>query len=199
MSAEVDFKALWNKEEAKDMPDTTELLKKAGSIKKMTRIKLITQTLILLVTVGVLLWAGFRIDHEQPTTIIGLLLMIVAIVSYLIVANQMLPMLLKSDLEGSSQEYLNQLIRIKRKNDFINKVMINIYFSLLSLGVFLYSLQFVAMMSSGWATFYYVMVFGWMGFSWFWSRPRGIKKKQKPLNDMIKKLEAVNGQLRDSE
>ena len=111
----------------------------------------------------------------------------------------MLPMLLKSDIEGSSQEYLNQLIRIKRKNEFINKVMINIYFSLLSLGLFLYSLQFVARMSTGWATFYYVMVFGWMAFSWFWSRPRGIKKKQKPLNDMIERLEAVNKQLKDSD
>jgi len=199
MSAEVDFKALWNKEEAKDMPDTKELLKKADRLKKLTRFKLIAQSLLLLATVAVLLFAGFRIDHVQVSTIIGLVLMIIAIVSYLIVANQILPMLFKSNIEGTSQEYLNQLIRIKRKNEFINKVMINIYFSLLSLGLFLYSLQFVAKMSTGWATFYYVMVFGWMAFSWFVSRPRGVKRKQKPLNDMIERLEAVNKQLKDSE
>lgn len=197
MSAEVDFKALWNKEEAKDMPDTKELLKKADRLRKLTRFKLIAQTLILLATVVVLLVVGFRIDNEQVTTMIGLVLMIIAIVSYLIVANQILPMLFKSNMEGTSQEYLNQLIRIKRKNEFINKVMINVYFSLLSLGLFLYGLQFVAKMSGGWATFYYVMTFGWMGFSWFWSRPRGVKKKQKPLNDMIERLEAVNKQLRE--
>jgi len=199
MSAEVDLKALWNKEEAKDMPDTKELLKKADRVRKLTRIKLITQTLILLATVAVLLTVGFRIDHEQVTTVIGLVLMIIAIVSYLAVANQLLPMLFKSDIGGSSQDYLNQLIRIKRKNEFINKVMINIYFGLLSLGVFLYSLQFVKRMSTGWEVFYYVMVFGWMGFSWFWSRPRGVKKKQKPLNDIIERLEAVNKQLGDSD
>ena len=108
MSAEIDFKALWNKEEAKDMPDTKELLKKADRVRKLTRIKLITQTLILLATVAVLLTVGFRIDHEQVTTVIGLVLMIIAIVSYLAVANQLLPMLFKSDIEGSSQDYLNQ-------------------------------------------------------------------------------------------
>jgi len=199
MSAEIDFKALWNKEEAKDMPDTKELLKKAGNIRKMTRIKLVTQSLILLATVIFLLWVGFRIDKAQPITIVGLVMIIVAIVSYLIVANQMLPMLLRSHIEDSSQEYLNQLIRIKRKNDFINKVMINIYFGLLCLGILLYSLQFTARMSTGWEIFYYTMTFGWIGFSWFWSRPRGIKKKQQPLLDMIARLEAVNKQLRDSE
>lgn len=197
MSAEIDFKALWNKEEAKDMPDTKELLRRADRVRKLTRIKLITQTLVLLATIAVLLSVGFNIDHEQLTTIIGLVFMVVAIISYLIVANQLLPMLFKSNMVGSSQEYLNQLIRIKRKNEFINKVMINIYFSLLSLGVFLYSLQFVARMSTAWATFYYVMVFGWMGFSWFWSRPRGIRKKQKPLNDIIERLESLNKQLRE--
>lgn len=195
MSAEIDFKALWNKEEAKDMPDTKELLRRADRVRKLTRIKLITQTLVLLATIAVLLSVGFNIDHEQLTTIIGLVFMVVAIISYLIVANQLLPMLFKSNMVGSSQEYLNQLIRIKRKNEFINKVMINIYFSLLSLGVFLYSLQFVARMSTAWATFYYVMVFGWMAFSWFVSRPRGVKKKQKPLNEMIEKLESLNKQL----
>ena len=197
MSAEVDFKALWNKEEAKDMPDTKELLKKADRLRKLTRFKLIAQTLVLSATIVILLFVGFRIDHEQVTTMIGLVLMIIAIVSYLVVANQILPMLFKSNVEGTSQEYLNQLIRIKRKNEFINKVMINVYFSLLSLGLFLYSLQFVARMSTAWATFYYVMVFGWMAFSWFVSRPRGIKRKQKPLNDMIERLEAVNAQLRE--
>jgi len=199
MSTEVDFKALWNKEEAKDMPDTKELLKKADRIRKLTRFKLVAQSLLLLATVAILLFAGFRIDHAQVTTMIGLVLMIIAIVSYLAVANQILPMLFKSDMEGSSQEYLNQLIRIKRKNEFINKVMINIYFSLLSLGLFLYSLQFVARMTTGWATFYYVMVFGWMAFSWFVLRPRGIKRKQKPLNDMIERLQAVSEQLNDSD
>lgn len=199
MNTEVDFKALWNKEEAKDMPDVGELLKKAASIRKITRTKLIVQSLILLATVIFLLCVGLNIDNKHVITMIGLILMVVAIVSYLVVANQMLPMLFKSDIEGSSQEYLDQLIRIKRKNDFINKVMINVYFSLLCLGILLYSLQFTARMSTGWEVLYYVMTFGWIGFSWFVSRPRGIKRKQQPLLDMIARLEEVNKQLRDSD
>jgi len=199
MSTEMDFKALWNKQSTSDMPDTKELFTKADGLKKRTRNKLIKLNLVLLATTAIMVYMWFNIDNEHLTTRIGLILIVLAIVSYLAVSNQIMPMLFKSDFEISSQEYLNQLIRIKRKEDFLNKVMINIYFTLLSAGLALYMLQFIARMSTAWAVTYVVLSFGWIAFSWFHLRPRGIKKKGKALNDMIERLEEVNGQLRDSD
>jgi Flp pilus assembly protein TadB len=196
MSTEMDFKALWNKQSTSDIPDTKELFSKADGIKKKTRNKLIGLNLVLLATVGIMVYMGFNIDNERLTTKIGLILIVVAMVSYLAVSNQIMPLLFKSDFETSSQEYLNQLIRIKRKQDFLNKVMINIYFILLAVGLALYMLQFVARMNVVWAVTYVVLTFGWIGFAWFYMRPRGIRKKAKALNDMIEKLEEVNRQLR---
>jgi len=199
MSTEMDLKALWNKQPTEDIPDTKELFGKADAIKKQTRNKLIKLNLMLLATTAFILYIGFNIDNEQTTTKIGIVLVVAAMVSYLIAYNQLIPMLFKSDMEGSSQEYLNQLIRIKRKHEFLNKVMINIYFALLSVGMALYMLQFALRMTHAWAIFWYTVTFAWIAFSWFYLRPRGIKKKLKPLNDMIARLEAVNGQLGDSE
>ncbi|WP_183575201.1 hypothetical protein HDF18_14705 [Mucilaginibacter sp. X5P1] len=199
MSTEMDFKALWNKQSTSDMPDTKALFTNADELKKKTRNKLIKLNLILLATTAIMVYMWFNIDNEHLTTRIGLILIVLAIVSYLAVSNQLMPMLFKSDFEMSSQEYLNQLIRIKRKEDFLNKVMINIYFTLLSAGLALYMLQFIARMNTAWALTYVVWTFGWIAFSWFYLRPRGIKKKGKALNDMIERLEEVNGQLRDSD
>jgi Flp pilus assembly protein TadB len=196
MSTEMDFKSLWNKQSTSDMPDTKELFSKADGIKKKTRNKLIGLNLALLVTTAIMVYMWFNIDNERLTTKIGLILIVVAMVSYLAVSNQIMPLLFKSDFETSSQEYLNQLIRIKRKQDFLNKVMINIYFILLAVGLALYMLQFVARMNVVWAVTYVVLTFGWIGFAWFYMRPRGIRKKAKALNDMIEKLEEVNRQLR---
>jgi hypothetical protein len=196
MSTEMDFKSLWNKQSTSDMPDTKELFSKADGIKKKTRNKLIGLNLVLLANVGIMVYMGFNIEHEHLTTKIGLILIVIAIVSYLIASNQIMPILFKTDFETSIQEYLDQLIRIKRKQDFLNKVMINIYFILLSAGLFLYMLQFVAKMSLIWGIVYFVLSFGWIAFAWFYMRPRGIKKKAKALNDMIEKLEEVNGQLK---
>jgi Flp pilus assembly protein TadB len=196
MSTEMDFKSLWNKQSTSDMPDTKELFSRADGIKKKTRNKLIGLNLVLLANVGIMVYMGFNIDHEQVTTKIGLILIVVAILSYLVVSNQIVPILFKTDFETSIQEYLDQLIRIKRKQDFLNKVMINIYFILLSAGLFLYMLQFVAKMSMMWGIVYFVLSFGWIAFAWFYLRPRGMKKKAKALNDMIEKLEEVNRQLK---
>ena len=195
MSTEMDFKALWNKQATIDVPDTKELFAKAARLKKITRNKLIGLNLVLAATAAIVIYVGFNVDNEQPTTKTGILLIILAIVSYLVAYNQLVPMLFKTDMQSSSHDYLNQLIIIKRKHDFLNKVMINIYFTLLSAGLFLYMLQFAMRMTPFWAIFWYVITFGWIAYSWFYLRPRGIKKKQKALNDTIAKLEDVNKQL----
>jgi len=199
MSAEIDLKALWNKQATSELPDSKELFEKADRLKKTTRNKLIGLNIVLLSTVVFIACVGFNIDHVKSVTITGIVLIAIAIISYLIVSNQIIPILFTSNLQTSSHEYLDQLIRIKRKQDFLNKVMINIYFVLLSAGIFLYSLQFSDRMDTRWEITYYTLTFGWIGFSWFYLRPRGVKKKQKPLNDMIAKLEAVNRQLEVSD
>jgi len=196
MSTEMDFKSLWNKEGTSDIPDTKELIEKAGDLKRTTRSKLIRLNLFLLATAVFMIYIGFNIDNEKLTTKIGIALMAVAMVSYLAVYNQLMPLLFKSDMQTSSHEYLNQLIQIKRKQDFLNKVMINIYFTLLSVGMLLYLLQFTVRMTIVGSILTYGLTFGWIGFSWFYLRPRGIKKKQVPLMEMITKLKAVDEQLK---
>ena len=197
MSTEMDFKSLWNKEGTSDIPDTKELIEKAGDLKRITRSKLIRLNLFLLATAVFIIYIGFNIDNEKLTTKIGIALMAVAMVSYLAVYNQLMPLLFKSDMQASSHEYLNQLIQIKRKQDFLNKVMINIYFSLLSVGMLLYLLQFTVRMTIVGSILTYGLTFGWIGLSWFYLRPRGIKKKQVPLMEMIAKLKAVDEQLEE--
>jgi len=199
MSDEVDFKALWNKEEAKNIPDTKDLLKKAASLRKAARLRLIIQSLVLSAVLALLLIVGFSINNRQLTTTIGLILMLVAIASYLVVSGQLLPMLYKSDIESSSSEYLSQLIRIKRKHEFLDKVMIDIYFSLLFTGIFLYMLQFAAKLGTVGALLCYVIILTCLAASWYYSRTREIKKSLKALNDTIKRLEAVNEQWHDND
>jgi hypothetical protein len=199
MNTEVDFKALWSKEEARDIPDTKELFKKAGNLRSAARIRLIVQSVVLLVVVAILVGVGFNIDHKQRTTTVGLVLMLAGIVSYLLVSGQLLPMLFKSDIDASSKEYLSQLIHIKRKYEFLDKIMVDIYFSLLLAGVVLFGLQFAARMSTIGKISYYGIVIVLLIVTWVYSKAREFRKTLKPLNDTIKRLEAVNEQLRDGD
>jgi hypothetical protein len=195
MSTEIDFKSLWNKQPATDMPDTKEIFAKAERLKRKTRCTLIFLNLGLIATSIIVIYVGLNVDHVMLTTKIGMALMVIGMISYLVAYNQFIPLVFNTEVESNSHDYLNKLIRIKRKEDFLNKVMINIYFILLSTGLFLYMIQFAAKMSTTWAVYYYILTFGWMAFACFYLRPCGIKKKQKRLNDIIARLESINGQL----
>jgi hypothetical protein len=199
MKTEMDFKALWNKQDTGLAPDTKELLSKAGSIKKRARNKLIVLNLVLLATIAFMLYVGFNIDKILLTTKLGIGLVIIAMLSYLVVYNQIMPMLFKDNWDADSHEYLRELIIIKRKRDFLNKVMINIYFTLLATGMFLYMNQFTVHDSVIGKVLSYGLTFGWIGFSWFYLRPRGVKRKEKPLIETIAKLEELNRQLESGE
>jgi hypothetical protein len=194
MNSEIDFKSLWNKQPANDMPDTKEIFAKADKLKRGTRCLLIAQNLTLTAASVLIIYVGWNIDHVKLITKIGAVLMVTGMISYLASYNQIIPIVFKSNIESNSHDYLNQLIRIKRKEDFINKVMINVYFTLLCVGLFLYMLQALTRMTILKGGGFFVITFACMAICWF-LQPRLTRKKRKTLNDIISKLQEVNKQL----
>jgi hypothetical protein len=98
----------------------------------------------------------------------------------------------------SSKEFLSHLIRIKRKNEFMDKVMVHIYFSVLFAGLFLYLLPLILHISILKAVLCSV-TFICLGLAWYYSKTREFKKLQNSLNNTINSLEAVSKQLNDTD
>lgn len=196
MKAQVDLKELWGKQESNERPDIAQLLQKAARIRKKFRLKLIIQTIGLIVSIVIMLTAGLSINNRQITTSIGLALMVSGVVAYLITTNQLLPILFKGNIGDSSQEYLNQLIRIQHKNEFMHKVMIHVYFCLLTVGLWLYLWQASKLLSTFNAILLYLVPSVCLAIAWMFAK-RCELKKISGLTDTIKKLESVNGQLLD--
>jgi len=202
MSTEIDFKSLWNKQPVDASPDIKEITAKAEKLRRYTARKLIIMNLILLGTVVFIIAINLNIHKEWLTTKIGIILMVTGMLLYLVVYNRMIPLLFKNNPDNSSQEYLNQLIAIKRKHAFLDTIMINIYFTFLSSGMLLYMVQFALRMKTigGIAYYgiaYYVVIVLWMAFAWFYLKPRDARKRQKKFGDMITRLEEVNKQLKE--
>lgn len=192
MKTEIDMKKLWQKQDAGEMPDIKMLYKKVDNIKRATRIRILIQNVILLTVSAIVLYVGFNIVHAKFTTKIGVVLMVVAMLTYLFVQNRLIPVLFKTNFASSTHEYLEQLISIKRREDFLNRVMIHIYFALLCIGIGLYFVQFVHTLLSG--VLLYGLTLAFLILSWF-LQPRGAKCRQKILLETIARLEEVNRQL----
>ncbi len=195
MSADIDFKALWNHEET-SVPDVKEIFKKAGQLNRKTRNKIWRANILLSLTVIFIMWVCWRYQPQMITTKIGIVLVIIAIASLLAATNQLLPLLFKANLETDSHQYLDQLIHIKHKQEFLNKTMLTVYFILLSSGIFLYMLEYAGRGGLVFKSAAYGITFAWIAFNWFYIRPKTIKKKQKAINDIIVKLELINDQLK---
>jgi len=197
MSTEMDFKALWNKQPIDAQPDIKQLIMKAERLKRTYRFKLILLNLVLLATIAITIYSNNTIVNEWLISKIGAALMLLAYISYLVAYNQLIPVLFKTNPEINNQEYLNQLITINKKSAFLDTVMTNIYFALLSSGLFLFLVQPFTHMALINGIVFYAVTALCMAFAWFYLKPIGMRKRQKRFDDMIAKLEAVTGQLKE--
>ena len=134
MSNNIDFKELWNREKA-SAPNVDEIIAKANQLNRKTRNKIWQGNIVLTLTVVFMVFIWWYYQPQLITTKIGLTLVIIGIVIFLATSNQMVPLLAKTNLETDSQHFLAQMIRIKQKQEFINKTMLSGYFIFLSLGI----------------------------------------------------------------
>jgi uncharacterized membrane protein len=196
MSNNIDFKELWNREKA-SAPNVDEIIAKANQLNRKTRNKIWQGNIVLTLTVVFMVFIWWYYQPQLITTKIGLTLVIISIVIFLATSNQMVPLLAKTNLETDSQHFLAQMIRIKQKQEFINKTMLTSYFIFLSLGIFLYMIEYAGRGSLTFQLTAYGITFAWIAFNWFYIRVKTVKKQQNAINDIITRLEGVNKQLLD--
>jgi hypothetical protein len=195
MSTNIDFKTLWNKQNI-NTPDMNEIFEKAGRLRRKTLIRIWVTNVMLSLTVVLVTFVLIDTKSDMITTKIGICLMIIAMVMYLIVSNQLLPLVNKIDMSTDSKRYLSGLIRIKHKQEFLNTTIATIYFAFLSLGLALNMVEYLSKVSSLFKILAYASTFVWMAICWFYLNPKTSRKQRNTINGLIEKLEAVNEQLK---
>ena len=194
MNTNIDFKNLWNKQEMA-IPDTEELFEKTNEFKKQSFRKLLLANVTLLLTTAFLLFIWYHYKPEFITSKIGIVCIILAMFLYLFVYNQMATFLKSNNYEMDTLHYLQQLLKLKAKQLFLQTTILNVYFILLSLGICLYMYEYTYRMTMLWATVIYGVTLSWIALNWFVFRPLTIRKQQKILNELIEKFEKINNQL----
>ncbi|MBT2620806.1 MULTISPECIES: hypothetical protein [Chryseobacterium] len=192
----IDFKNIWQKQKVSE-PNFEDLLRKLKQFKnKSLRKLIITNILLLLTSVGIgLIW--YHYQPQMITTKIGIVLIILAMAIYLFAYNKLFSLFYVTDSTQTNSEYLQSLYVLKSKQGFMQTTMMNLYFIMLSTGICLYMYEYASRMTIFMAVFAYGVTLIWIGFNWFYVRPKTIKKQQTQLNELIKKFEDINKQLKD--
>lgn len=196
MDTNIDFKNIW-KQQTSNKPNLEELLGKLKKFKNENLRKIIIMNILLIATsIGIaFIWHQFQ--PQLMTTKAGIILVILAMVIFLLAYNKMFMIFHTIDNTQSNSQYLQSLYSVKNKQKFIQTTMLNIYFIMLFLGICLYMYEYTLQMTSFYALLAYTLMIVWIGFNWFYVRPKTIKKQEAKLNGLINKFEEINNQLQD--
>ena len=87
--------------------------------------------------------------------------------------------------------FLNSLLNIQEKQRNIQSRFMNVYFSLLSIGILIYLYEFCLKMSYGMAIITYALTLGWLLFVWLYLKPRIVKKQNRELQGYIDSIHKI--------
>lgn len=196
MDTNIDFKNIW-KQQTSNKPDMEELLGRLKKFKNENLRRLVVTNLLLIATCTGIAFVWYRYQPELVTTKIGIVLVIAAMVIFLLAYNKLFMVFYKIDNTQSNSEYLQSLYVVKNKQKFMQTTMLNIYFIMLFTGLILYMYEYTSKMSFSSSAIAYITIVAWIGFNWFYLRPRTIKKQQAKLDGLIAKFEEINNQLKE--
>lgn len=193
MPDNIDFKILWSNRQM-PLQDVHSIIRAAQQYRKKALLKLVSTNIMLLATCVFIGYIWYIFQPQYITTKIGIVLVMLAIVIFLVVYNQAIPLLLKNNYEADNQTFLQQLIQLKQKQSFLQTTILTVYFILLSTGIALYMIEYIEVMPL-WARLpAYLFTTAWMLFNWLYIRPRTIKKQRAKLDVLINSLQDVKNQ-----
>ena len=190
----IDFKDLWKKQ-AVSQPNIEDLMARLKQFKKAGLRSLWKTNILLFATSAFIVFVWYYYQPQFISTKIGIVLAIAAMILYVAVYNGMLRIYKDIDTTQTNQEYLQRLILLKRKQQFMQSTVLSWYFVLLLAGICLYMYEYASRMTVFYALITYGVTLLWIGFNWFYMRPKQIKKQQAKINELIAKFEDINKQL----
>ena len=193
MDSKLDFNDLWAKQIV-NPPQMEELFSKLSKIRRKNLIKLIVTNILMVATITFITFIWLHFEPRLITTKIGIVLTISGIIIYLFVYNLLLPHLLKINENLSNSEFLEAIVQLKERQKFLQTTMLQIYFITLTIGIFLYLYEYISQLTFPWSVFAYPATLVWIGFNWFYLRPKVIRKEQDKLNGIIEKFENISRQ-----
>ncbi|WP_269237721.1 hypothetical protein [Flavobacterium flavigenum] len=190
----IDFKDLWKKQTV-SQPDMQDLLSRVSVFKKMALRSLWMTNIMLLATSIFIIFIWMYFKPQLISTKIGIVLVILAMVIYLLVYNKLFGKYKDIDATITNHDYLQKLVLIKKKQQFLQTNMMSLYFLMLSAGIGLYMYEYASRMTLLGAVLTYGITFLWILFNWFFIRPKQIKKQQNKINSLIQRFEEATHQL----
>ena len=185
----IDLENIW-KQQPDQQPDWDELKDKLKKYRRKNLIRNISGNLSLILTVVFLVAMFFFFKPVSWSNKLGYIIIIASILMMVYFNLVLMKELFNINPTLPGKQYIEQLLKIKKKNHFVQNVILTIYFIFLSLGLTLAVYPYFLLMKPIYAVLGLVLTMGWLGFNWFYIRPRVIQKQTQSLEKLINQLKS---------
>ncbi len=195
MNINDELSGIWLRQIVPAAPPEQQILAEAVGVKRKVYRKLGFTVLSLAVTLVGINWIAHSIRIKTVPVYISIVLINLAILFYLAASGDVLFLWTKKiSPDISVKDSLDGMVLLKKRQSFLYGRLLGGYFILLFSGLMFYLWEFAKRMPLVYGIGIYVLTIGWIGFAWFYLRPRAIKKYQEPVDRMIREMERVSGQ-----
>lgn len=190
MENDIDIRELWNKQ-AVPAVDQADILGKIKSFRRkgIRRTVILNAVLVLTILFIIFIWVYFK--PQLMSTKIGIILSILPMGMVLVFNSGLTSLYRKIDEKQSNMDYLNALLKVRSREHIMQTKLLNLYFILLSAGIGLYMYEYTLKRSFIFGVAAYSVVLLWIGFNWFFLRPRMIEKNKRKMGDLIKQIKKL--------
>lgn len=190
MKTNYNFQELWKQKES-NKPDTQSIIKKANTYKRKQLLADIRMLICMLATAAGIIAIWNVIDFRMFTTRLGIILILKAIGMYAYLFTQNINVIKKINPSMSNQEYLSAIKKLEKQQVYMQTRGISIYYILLGLGLAFYFYEFALRMSMLGVILSYGLTFFWMAITWFFIRPKQVKRQKEKIAAVIQSLETL--------
>lgn len=190
MENDIDIRELWNKQTVPAVDQADILGKIKGFRRKgIMRTTILNAVLVLTILFIIFIWVYFK--PQLMSTKIGIILSILPMGMVLVFNSGLTSLYRKIDEKQSNMDYLNALLKVRSREHIMQTKLLNLYFILLSAGIGLYMYEYTLKRSFIFGVVAYSVVLLWIGFNWFFLRPRMIEKNKRKMEDLIKQIKKL--------
>lgn len=197
MESDFDIKELWKKQVVPPA-DRAEMQKQIRRLRKNGFKKSVFLHLILLLTIVFMIFIWTYFNPNLLSTKIGIIIGILPMCIVVMFNRKMISLYKALDEKQTNKDYLNNLLVLKEKENFMHTKVMGLYVILLSVGIVLYMYEYTLGWTLAFRVMAYSALFLWVAVNWFVLRPVMSGRSRRKLDALIKQVERIKSQMEES-
>ena len=190
MMNDIDIKSLWGGQQV-PAANLSAIRKKIRNF-RLHRIGEAYAVIVLMISaiaLGATIWICWT--PLLAVTKVGIVLVSVGLILPVLSYGRLLHLYYGLKADSANIDYMDSLLKIKKQEHRQQHVVLDLYFSFLSLGLALYSYEYTFSHSFYRGVIAYSALLLWISLNWFVFRPYIVKKRNRRFSDFVRCIEKL--------